>query len=181
MNKKIPLPPGTTLGLSFEYGIDINIGTFDVPLWQSCRRISGFTKTPRPVMQDAQTYDDFGNPNSAVASWGIDIAFTIQVNRSLTTGLYLPEVEWINARAGMNPEAVADLALLEARWYHKPLLGKANPGDAGQGLFTVGAPRVNTGPGGEVEALGIALTGQSTYEQIANPWIGYSDTTDPEE
>jgi hypothetical protein len=173
MNNKVPLPPGTTLGKSFEYGVDINIGTFTVPVWQSCRRISGFQKTPRPVTTDGQTYDDFGAPNQDVTSWGIDIAFTIQVNRSLTTGLYLPEVEWINDRSGLDPEAVGELAILEARWYHKPLLGKPNPKDAGQGFFTAAAPRQNTGPGGEVEALAVALTGKGTFAKITNPWLGW--------
>lgn len=171
---QVPLPAGTTLGKSFEYGVDINLGTYGAPSWQPVRRMSGFQPTDTPVTQDAQTYDDQGSPNSDVTSWGFGHAFNVQVNRSLTTGLYLPEVEALLART--RPSAVAELATIDYRWYHKPAVGTPNPTDAGRGLATVAKSRQNTGPGGEIEVFGFTLSGKGSYEEIENPFTGWGAT-----
>lgn len=177
MPNPVILPTGFTLGKSFEYGIDVNLGTFASPVWQPCRRISGFSVTPTPITADAATYDDLGSPNSDVTGWSFAGAFTIQVNRSVTTGLYLPEVEAIIART--KPTATGEAAVLDVRWYHKPATGEPNPDDAGRGLATVATGRVNTGPGGEIEAMAVTLTGKGAYEEIPNPWTGWDDTAIP--
>jgi hypothetical protein len=171
---KVPLPSGTTLGKSFEYGCDINVGTFTEKLWQPFRRISGFQPSPTPQTQDAQTYDDLGAPNNDVTGWSMNLAFNAQVNRSAVTGEYLEEVEAVLARTG--PEAIGELAVLEARWYHKPATGTPNPTDAGMGYFTVATTRQNTGPNGEIEVLAITLTGKGEYEKITNPFTGWAET-----
>jgi hypothetical protein len=176
MSNAVPLPAGSTLGKSFEYGIDVNLGTSAVPSWQPVRRISGFNPTPTPTTQDAQTYDDLGAQNNDVTGWSFGLAFNVQVNRSLTTGLYLPEVEAILART--KPSAKGELAVLEVRWYHKPELGTPNPTDAGRGLATVAVTRQNTGPNGEIEVLSVTLTGKGPYDEIANPFTGW-DLTAP--
>jgi len=177
MNTKVPLPAGTTLGKSYEYGCDINVGTFDVKVWQPFRRISGFQPSPTPQTQDAQTYDDLGAANSDVTGWSVNLAFNAQVNRSVTTGKYLPEIEAVLDRTGTG--AVGEAAVLEARWYHKPGTGTPNPDDAGQGFFTANATRQNTGPNGEIEVLAITLTGKGEYEKIVNPFTGWPEP-DPE-
>ncbi|TFD47570.1 hypothetical protein E3T46_17395 [Cryobacterium sp. Hh11] len=174
MSSKVPLPAGTTLGKSFEYGIDVNLGTYDVPSWQPVRRISGFQPSPTPQTQDAQTYDDLGAPNSDVTGWSINHAFNAQVNRSITTGLYLPEIEAVLART--DPDAKGEYAVLDARWYHKPESGAANPKDAGRGFFTVATTRQNSGPNGEIEVLSITLTGKGPYDKITNPFAGWTVT-----
>lgn len=174
MSTAVPLPAGTTLGKSFEYGIDVNIGTSGSPVWQPVRRISGFQPTPTPTTQDAQTYDDLGAQNSDVTGWSFGIAFTVQVNRSITTGLYLPEIEALLART--RPTAKGEAAVLEVRWYHKPEIGTPNPDDAGQGIVTVATSRQNTGPNGEIEALAVTLTGKGPYTEIANPFTGWGTT-----
>ncbi len=173
----VPLPAGATLGKSFEYGVDLNLGTTVLPDWQPFRRISGFQPTPTPTSQDAQTYDDRGAQNSDITGWAINLAFVAQVNRILSTGLYLREVEAILARTG--PEAKGELAVIEARWYHKPEIGTPNPTDAGQGFFTVSAQRQNTGPAGEIEQLAITLTGKGEYWKIANPFTGWDADSIP--
>lgn len=175
MSSTVPLPAGTTLGKSFEYGIDINVGTLAAKVWQPFRRISGFQPSPTPTTQDAQTYDDLGAANVDVTGWSISHAFNAQVNRSVTTGLYLPEVEAVLART--NPDAKGESAVIEARWYHKPESGAANPNDAGQGFFTVSTTRQNSGPNGEIEVLSVSLTGKGTYDKIANPFAGWTVTT----
>ena len=175
MSSKVPLPAGTTLGKSFEYGLDINVGTFEAKVWQPFRRISGFLPSPTPQTQDAQTYDDLGAPNSDVTGWSINHAFNAQVNRSVTTGLYLPEVEAVNART--DPDAKGEAAVIEARWYHKPEIGAPNPNDAGQGFFTVSTTRQNSGPNGEIEVMSVSLTGKGTYDKIVNPFVGWGVTT----
>lgn len=171
----VPLPAGTTLGKSFEYGVDVNLNTYASPSWQPFRRISGFQPTPTPTTQDAQTYDDLGAPNSDVTGWGWTLAFNAQVNRSLATGLYLPEVEAILART--KPSSKGELATIDVRWYHKPETGTPNPNDAGRGLATVAYTRQNTGPNGEIEVLAITLTGKGPHEEIPNPFTGWGSTT----
>ena len=171
MVNAVTLPAGSTLGKSFEYGIDVNLGTYAAPVWQSVRRISGFQPSPTPTTQDAQTYDDLGAPNSDVTGWSISHALNAQVNRSITTGLYLPEIEAVLART--NPDAKGESAVLDVRWYHKPENGTPNPNDAGRGFFTVATTRQNTGPNGEIEMLSITLTGKGTYDKITNPFAGW--------
>lgn len=169
---QVTLPAGTTLGKSFEYGIDVNTGTHASPVWQPVRRISNFNPTPTPRTQDSQTYDDLGADNLDVTGWSWAVAFNVQVNRSLATGLYLPEIEAIVART--KPTAVGDLAVLEVRWYHKPAAGTPNPNDAFQGIATVATTRVNSGPAGEIETLGVTLTGKGPAEEITNPFGGWA-------
>ena len=174
MASKVPLPAGTTLGKSFEYGLDVNLGTESSPIWQTVRRISGFQPSPTPTTSDVQTYDDLGSPNSDVTGWGWGLAFNVQVNRSITTGMYLAEIEALLART--KPSATGSSAVIETRWYHKPESGAANPTDAGRGLATVTYTRQNSGPNGEIEMLSITLTGKGTYEEIINPFVGWAVT-----
>ena len=171
MSNAVTLPAGSTLGKSFEYGIDVNLGTYATPVWQSVRRISGFQPSPTPQTQDAQTYDDLGAQNSDVTGWSINHVFNAQVNRSTTTGLYLTEIEAILART--KPTAKGESAVLDVRWYHKPESGEPNPNDAGRGFFTVATTRQNSGPNGEIEVLSITLTGKGQYDVIVNPFAGW--------
>jgi len=171
MNKRVPLPEGTTLGKSHEYGGDVNIGTREAKIWQPVRRMFGFNPAPQPVSTNAATYDDESTPNNSITAQGINHAFTTQVNRSKTTGEYLPEIEALLARTG--PDATDADAEIEFRWYHKPSKGTPNPNDAGQGDFTVTYSRANTGPDGSIEAFAWTLTGVGTYEKIENPFGGW--------
>lgn len=170
----VPLPAGTTIGKSFEYGVDINLGTYGDPSWQPVRRMLNFQNADTETTQDAQTYDDLGAPNSDVTARGFGHSFGVQVNRSLATGLYLPEVEALNART--RPGAIGDLAVVDYRWYHKPAVGTPNPNDAGRGFATVAKTRANTGPGGEIEVINYTLTGKGSYEEIPNPFTGWGVT-----
>ncbi|MFF2493253.1 phage tail tube protein [Agromyces sp. NPDC058064] len=171
MSEAVPLPAGSTLGKSFEYGMDVNLGTYDTPDWQPIRRMSGYQPTYTPTTQDAQTYDDLGAANQDVTGWSHAHAFNVQVNRSITTGAYLPEIEAIRART--LPSAKGAAAVLDVRWYHKPESGEPNPTDAGRGFVTVAYQRQNTGPNGEIEQWSVTLTGKGPYEEIANPFAGW--------
>lgn len=170
----VELPGGFTLGKSYEYGLDINLGTHGAPSWQAARRISAFQPTPTPTTQDSQTYDDLGAENSDVTGWSWTIAFTIQVNRSVTTGLYLPEVEALLART--KPTSKGEAATIEVRWYHKPESGTPHPTDAGQGVATVAYTRQNTAATGEIEVWSVTLSGKGPYEEIENPFTGWDET-----
>lgn len=171
MSNRVPLPAGTTLGKSYEYGIDVNLGTYAVPIWQPVRRISGWAPTFPPVSTDVQTYDDLGADNADITGRSFAGAFTVQGNRSLTTGKYLPEVEAIIAASRAKSEA----AVLDVRFYHKPESGTPNPTDAGRALVTVEATRQNTG-NAEVEVHAVSLTGKGEFEPIANPFTGWGAT-----
>jgi hypothetical protein len=161
------LPAGTTLGKSFEYGLDINLATYAEPSWQSCRRISGWAPTYPRVTSDVATYDDLGAPNEDVSGRGFSGAFTIQANRNLDTGLYLPEVEKLLLASRSKNE----LAVLDVRWYHKPAIGAPNPTDAGRAFVTVEITRQNTG-NADTEVLAVSLFGKGEYTPIANPYAG---------
>lgn len=169
MSNAVPLPAGSTLGKSFEYGIDINLGSYASPTWQPVRRMSGFAPTFPKTTTDVTSYDDLGAPNEDVTGRGFTAAFNVQVNRNLSSGLYLPEIEAILAAA----RAKGDSAVLDVRFYHKPEVGTPNPDDAGRAFVTVEASRNNTG-NSETEILGVTLTGKGEYSPIANPFAGWT-------
>ena len=168
----VPLPAGTTLGKSFEYGLDINLGTAASPSWQPIRRISAWAPTYPATTQDQATYDDLGADNQAVTARSFATSFTVQGNRSVTTGLYLPEVEALLAAA----KATGEAAVVDIRWYHKPEVGAPNPTDAGRASCRVEFTRQNTG-NAEIEVFNATLTGQGPFESIANPFAGWDVTT----
>ena len=164
------VPAGTILGKSFEYGLDVNTGTSETPVWTTVRRMFNFQPTPTPVTTDAQTYDDEGSQNASVTAWNWALAFTTQVNRNGATGEYLPEVEALLART--KPSAKGAAAQIEVRWYHQPdsaAGGVPNPDDAGRGIATVAGQRGNIGPDGSIEIINWTLTGVGAYEEIENP------------
>lgn len=169
----VPLPAGTTLGKSFEYGLDINLGTAGSPSYQPIRRISAWAPTYPATTQDQATYDDLGATNEAVTARSFTTSFTVQGNRSLTTGLYLPEVEALLAAA----KGTLDGATVDIRWYHKPEVGEPNPTDAGQAFCRVEITRQNTG-NAEIEVFNVTLTGQGPFAPITNPFAGW-DVTEP--
>lgn len=171
MANPVTLPAGTTLGKSYEYGLDINLGTYAVPVWQSVRRISAWQPSYPGTTTDAATYDDLGAQNSDVTGRSFAASFTIQGNRSLTTGEYLPELEAIMTAAKSKGTA----AVLDVRWYHKPETGTPNPNDAGRAFVTVEITRQNTDNTG-IEVKAVTLTGKGEFEQIANPFTGWGST-----
>lgn len=168
MSNKVPLPGGTVLGKSFEYGIDINLGLIGTPAWQPFRRISAFAPTFNEVTESVTSYDDLGAPNEDVTGRGFATSFTIQGNRSESTGLYLPEVEALLAASRAKGEA----AVVDVRWYHKPETGTPHPTDAGRSRVRVSMTRQNTGDA-QNEIFNVTLTGKGEFEQIANPFTGW--------
>ena len=115
MNAKVPLPTGTMLGKSFEYGCDINVGTFTTPIWQPFRRISGFQPTPTPQTQDAQTYDDLGAPNNDVTGWGISTGGEYKTKLG-NFGLSLAYLAGNDADGGTDNEVTTGQYELAAYW-----------------------------------------------------------------
>jgi hypothetical protein len=171
MSNSVPLPAGSTLGKSFEHGLDINLGLFGTPAWQAARRISAWAPTYPATETDVTTYDDRGAPNTDVTGRGFATSFIIQGNRSLTTGLYLPELEAILAAS----KAKGESAVLDVRWYHKPDVGTPNPNDAGRAFVTVSVTRQNTG-NAEIETFAVTLTGKGEFTPITNPFTGWDAT-----
>ena len=168
---KVPLPVGTALGKSFEHGLDINLGTYSVPIWQPFRRISGWAPSFPRVTTDVTTYDDMGDTNEAVSGRTFSAAFTAQGNRSTITGKLLPELDKIIHASRAKGEA----AVLDVRFYHKPETGTPDPDDAGRAFVTVEATRQNTG-NSESEVYSITLSGKGAYEPITNPFTGWAAT-----
>lgn len=174
MTNRVTLPAGTALGHSYEYGMDINLGTYASPAMQSIRRMSGFNPTFPETVQDASSYDDQGSANEEVTGRSFAAAFTVQGNRDLTTGKYLPELEALLAAS----RAKGAAALVDVQFYNKPEIGTANPTDAGRATGRVSVTRQNSGNTG-VETFAVQFTGKGEYEPIANPWTGWADPVDP--
>lgn len=171
MNNRVPLPAGTTLGKSFEHGLDVNLGTYDNPDWQPFRRISGWAPTFARVTSDVTTYDDQGDTNEDVTGRTFSAAFTAQGNRSAVTGKLLRELD----RTIRASRAKGEEAILDVRFYHKPEVGTPDPDDAGRAFVTVEATRQNTG-NSESEVYSITLSGKGPYEPIENPFTGWGAT-----
>ena len=171
MSNRVPLPAGVTLGKSFEHGIDINLGLPGTPEWQPVRRISAWAPTYPKATTDVGTYDDLGAANEDVTGRSFATSFTVQGNRSTTTGLYRPELEEILAASKSKGSA----AVVDVRWYHKPETGTPNPNDAGRADVTVEATRQNTG-NAETEVYAVSLTGKGEFTPIDNPFTGWGAT-----
>ena len=161
------LPAGSTLGKSFEYGIDINKGTYASPVWQPVRRISGWAPTFPKTLTDVATYDDLGAPNQEVSGVGFAASFTVQMNRDVADGAPLPEVKLLRDA----DRTTGSGAVLDIRFYHKPEVGAPDPDDAGRVFVTVDVSRTNTG-NAETDGLSVTLTGKGKYTPIVNPWPG---------
>lgn len=157
--------PETDFAFSYEYGVDINVGTAITPDWQRIRFISAVDPQRNPITQPAETYDDLGAPNAAVLSESWTLGFTVQAQR-LPDGKFLPEVEALLSAA--RPIAVGKLASRDFRWYDKPAVGTPNADEAYQGRGTVQINRQNTG-NDQIAGWTVTITGQGRRTQIPNP------------
>ncbi len=168
------LPAGASLGFSYEYGVDIdtayNAASPVAPVWQSIRRISAVNPQTSPVVNTAQTYDDFGAPNDQKASESWTLSFTVQVNR-LASGLYVPEVEALKAYT--EPDAIGSLSIAHLRWYDKPANGTPNANEAYEGFGSVTLTRDANG-NADTGAWGVTITGQGKRVKITNPFGGWA-------
>lgn len=163
------VPAGTQIGMSYELGVDINLGTAEVPNWQPIRRPTAVVPGVVSKLADVQTYDDLGSDNSDKIAESFTLAFGLQVNRNASTGFYLPEAEALKSYT--EPNAVGSLAVAHVRWYDKPSAGTPNPGDAYEGFATVTLERGATG-NADVGSWGVTLTGKGSRIKIVNPYLG---------
>lgn len=170
------LPAGATLRKSYEFGVDVNVGSSGTPSWQPTRRIFNVQPTMTPITQDAQTYDDEGAPNADVSAWSWVLAYSVYVNRDSATGVLPPELAALQARYG---DAIAENAVIGVRWYDKPSDGRAPDADqAWQGVGTVAIVRGNIDPTGANERWDVTITGKGKAVRITNPFDGWADDTD---
>ncbi|WP_424448848.1 IPT/TIG domain-containing protein [Microbacterium arborescens] len=172
MSKKVPLPEGFVQGKSYEYGIDVNLAPRGAePIWQPLRRMFGYQPSETPTTSDSRTYDDLGSSNNSVDAWSFGATVSTHVNRSRTTGEYLPEIEALRDR--IRPSAIGEDAEIEIREYHKPAKGAPNLHDARQGFVTVSRQRGQTGADGQTETWNWTFTGVGSATEIENPWGGW--------
>lgn len=158
--------PTTDFAYSYEYSVDINLGTHDTPQWQQIRFISAVNPQVSSVTKDGATYDDMGAPHPVKTgeSWTLD--FTVQARRQ-ANGQFLPEVEAL--LEATRPDAVGELATREFRWYDDPRGGATpNPDEAYQGVGEVQMTRQNTG-NDDLGGWSVTVTGQGRRQHIANP------------
>lgn len=158
--------PETEYGFSYEYAVDINLGTLETPDWQQIRFISAVDPQVTPVTQDAATYEDKGSPNQVKLSESWTLGFTVQVHR--IEGGFLPEVEKLLQLNG--PDAVGNAATGHFRWYDNPAGAGAAPSDndAFEGYGTVQVNRGQTG-NDQIGVWQVTVTGQGRRIKITNP------------
>lgn len=157
----------TEFGFSYEYAVDINLGTEESPDWQQIRGISAVDPQVTPVTQDGATYDDKGAPRPVKLSESWTLGFTIQ-QRRLSGGAFLPEVEELLTLAG--PDSTGEAGTGHFRWYDNPADPGATPSDsdAFEGKATVQINRAQTG-NDQIGSWSVTLTGQGRRTAIDNP------------
>lgn len=155
----------TELVFSYEYALDINLGTVAEPDWQQIRFSSAIDPQVTPVQQDGATYDDDGAPHPHKLSESWTCGATIQAHR-LVDGAFLPEVEKLLELAG--PESTGNRAVAHVRWYDDPVGQEPNPAEAYEGFAFVQMNRQNTG-NDQIAGWTLTLTGQGRRRRIANP------------
>lgn len=179
-----PLPPydptldQSALGFSYEYGVDVLLPqAAELPAkWQPIRRITAVDPQAPPITTEAGTYDDKGSPNAPKIGESWTLGFQIQVQRLLSSGLYLPEVEYLMDLA--DPESVGQAAAGQFRWYDKPRAGEPNPDDAYQGIGTLQISRGATGNDG-VGSWTVSITGLGPRTRITNPFTSWVQSAAP--
>ena len=161
------IPTDVDLGFSYEYGVDVNLGTGETEDWQRVRFISQVDPTVSIKSEDGATYEDLGadHPVKVGETWGLN--FYVQQQR-MADGNFLPEVEAILAATA--PDANGNKATLPFRWYDKPSGGATpNPKQAFAGRGTVAVTRANNANSG-IGGWNVTVTGQGPREQLAtNP------------
>lgn len=157
--------PETDLSFSYEYAVDINLGTAAEPDWQFCRFSSAIDPQVTAVTQDGATYDDNGAPHPIKTSESWTLGFTVQGHRQ-PDGTFLPELVKLLELAG--PEAVGNRATGMFRWYDDPVGAEPNPLEAYQGAGTVAVARQNTG-NDQIGGWTVTVTGQGRRKRIENP------------
>lgn len=159
--------PTTELAYSYEYALDVNLGTHASPTWQQIRFSSAINPQVSDVSKDGATYDDDGAPHPIKTSESWTLSATVQAHRLQDgSGLFLPEVEALLAAAG--PEATGNAATKEFRWYDDPVGQEPNPNEAYQGVGTVKMERLATG-NDDIAGWNLTVTGQGRRTRIANP------------
>lgn len=157
--------PATELGFSYEYAIDINLGTAEAPTWQQIRFCSAIDPQVTSIEQDGATYDDNGAPHPIKVGESWTLGCTVQAQRQ-ADGSYLPELEKLLEHAG--PESVGKAAAAHVRWYDDPVDQNPNPNEAYEGHGTVTVTRAQTG-NDQIGSWGITITGQGRRKRIPNP------------
>lgn len=160
--------PDTEYGFSYEFALDVNLGTTGAPVWQQVRGSSALDPQVTPVTKEAATYDEKGAPKLVKVSESWTLGGTIQ-QRRLPDGSFLPEVERLLGLAG--PDAVGTLGTGHFRWYDNPADGEPNPTEAYEGFATVQMNRQSTG-NDDIGGWTLTLTGQGRRTRITNPLIG---------
>ncbi|KZM78401.1 phage tail tube protein [Cellulosimicrobium sp. I38E] len=166
----MPLPPTVPAGFehasSYEYAMDVNLGSVAEPLWQRVRLLTNLTVTRPKTTRDEQTYEDNGAPNQGITGVGHQLVPTLDTPRK-ADGSRLPEYAKMRDAANSKGEANT----LHVRWYDFPKTEgmTPDPDDAWEGFVTTDETWVNTGPTGEVRASQFTLTGKGEAHKIPNP------------
>lgn len=156
---------------SYEFGIDINTGTQETPVWVPFKAPTAINPGTSPVTTDRASYDNLGSPNDTKISESWTLDFNALAFR-YADGTYGPEIEKIMELTG--PDAVGEASVGHFRWYDKPAEGSPNPKDAFEGVAT---PTLTRGATGNAEGgvWGISLAGKGRRKRIENPFEGYVD------
>lgn len=149
-------PDATALARKFK--VDVNTGSFAVPVWTSLKAITEWSPKIDPVYQEAGTYDDDGQEVSDKTGLKASAEVTF-LRRKAGAGTYDPAQESIRAKLML----YGDDGKVELRWYDR------DGGDeAFQCRFYPAWERANSGRV-DLDAAKVTFTQAGICEAIANP------------
>lgn len=164
------LPAGVEYARRYEHLIRIWDASLTTPAFIYVRRADQIVYTPTPVLDNAQTNDDLGAPNSDVSSWGWTLAFRVIPARDSATRELVAEYKILNAAIG---DAIGSAAVIKAQWFDAPKEGTVgDPDGAWEGDATVAIAPVDDGA---LERWAVTLTGKGPATRLSsNPFDGRS-------
>lgn len=151
-------PSTGSVGMSYEYGLDVNTGTEASPIWSNIPDITGLNPNMSDQTADGTTYANKGQTDNTKIGRDFAPEFSAKPVAD-NQGLMQPALEKLVAAAEQNGTGnVVGIRLYSFRF--KSL--------AWSGHVGVGYSRANTG-NADAELLAFTTTSKGDFEQIDNP------------
>lgn len=159
--------PDSTLGFSYEFGveIDINYGTLTAPVedWRQLAFITNAGTSNKKAFSDAATYRDRGATRQAITGENWDLMFDHQVQRN-EDGTFIDVLDYLIQRAKFGKRNAESKS-------HVRFFDTEGADMAGEGYAYVEQDRANKG-NADIAMFSFSLTGDGPLENISNPYPG---------
>ncbi len=160
---KVPLGSSTLVS---KWYLDVNTGTYAVPVWTGVFGITDFKPVREPTLKDDSDFDSNGWGSQTVTklAWSVEAKVQRKVKASDATA-YDDGQEELRAAAGMR--GVNNR--VDVRFYE---MSEGGPRvEAYRGWATV-SWKPDGGPMDALDTVSVVLTGQGELEEIAHPDAG---------